>query len=405
MFGTFQAWLYMKSKLPIIVLSQFFCTSVWFAANAVFPDLIVSRNLPAYLLADLTSAIQLGFITGTLSFAILTIADRYSPSKVFFVSALLAACFNLSMLPAQMPVAGILFCRFLTGFFLAGIYPVGMKIAADYYEKGLGKSLGFLVGALVLGKAFPHFLKSMTASFSWEWVIYGTSALSVLGGLAILLGVPDGPFRKKGQRLDPRAFLEGFKNKHFKAAAFGYFGHMWELYTFWALVPVMLKSYKDHFQLASLDISFFSFLIIAAGSFSCALGGLLSNRYSSRKIATTSLALSGLCCLVSPFFLLVPSFPVLIIFLFFWGLMVVADSPQFSTLIAMNAPVAYKGTALTIVNCIGFSITIVSLQCLEWLSSYVASPYLYVFLGVGPLWGLWQLALDYRAGVRKERMA
>ncbi len=395
----------MKSKLPVIVIAQFFCSSVWFAANAVFPDLILTRNLPAGLLADLTSAIQLGFIAGTLSFAIFTIADRYSPSKVFFVSALLAALCNMALLPKGLPVSGILLCRFLTGFFLAGIYPVGMKIAADYYEKGLGKSLGFLVGATVLGKSFPHFLKSMTASLSWEWVMYGTSALSVIGGLAIITLVPDGPFRKKGQGLDPRAFLSGFKNRHFRAAAFGYFGHMWELYTFWALVPVMLKAYKEYFQLGSLDISFFSFLIIAAGSISCALGGILSSRFSSRKIATTSLALSACCCLVSPLFFLINSLPLLIAFLFFWGLMVVADSPQFSTLVAHNAPLAYKGTALTIVNCIGFSITIVSLQCLEWLSNYMASPYLYVFLGIGPVWGLWQLALDYRSGVRRGGLA
>ena len=152
--------------LPVIVLSQFCCTSLWFAGNGVMPDLVSTFGLSESAIGHLTSAVQFGFIVGTLVFAILSIADRFSPSKVFFTCAILGALFNLGVVWEGNSLGSLLSFRFFTGFFLAGIYPVGMKIAADYFEKGLGKSLGYLVGALVVGTAFPHLLKEMTHTFS-----------------------------------------------------------------------------------------------------------------------------------------------------------------------------------------------------------------------------------------------
>ena len=150
-----------KLILPLIVIAQFSCTSLWFASNGVIADLIVAFQLNESFLGSLTSAVQLGFIVGTFVFALLSIADRYSPSKVFLFSALLGSLFNLSLIWEGNNLSTILLLRFLTGFFLAGIYPVGMKIASDYFDKGLGRSLGFLVGALVLGTAFPHLVLSL----------------------------------------------------------------------------------------------------------------------------------------------------------------------------------------------------------------------------------------------------
>ena len=378
----------MKKILSIIVLSQFLCTSLWFAGNAILPDIIVTLHLHPNFLAHLTSAVQIGFITGTLVFAVLAISDRFSPSLVFFVSSVIAAIFNLAITIEGIHSISLLSFRFLTGFFLAGIYPIGMKIASDYYQKGLGKSLGFLVGALVVGTAFPHLLKNITAELPWKYVIFSTSALSVLGGLTIFLFVPDGPYRKSGQKLKLTEFLMGFKNKKFRAAAFGYFGHMWELYAFWAFVPVMLATYKNHFPQSHLNIPLFSFLIIASGGVACVVSGLLSQKFAPEKIATLSLFLSCLCCLFSPLFLLNPSEAISLAFLFFWALVVIADSPLFSTLVAQNAPEESRGTSLTIVNCIGFTITIISIQFIGALSNPANAQYLYTLLAIGPIIGL-----------------
>lgn len=377
-----------KRILPIIVISQFCCTSLWFAGNGVMGDLVINFNLDESALGHLTSAVQFGFISGTLVFAILTIADRFSPSKVFFISALLGALCNSLMIIESNVFLSLLLLRFLTGFFLAGIYPVGMKIAADYYDKGLGKSLGFLVGALVLGTAFPHLLKDILHSISWTYVLLTTTSLAILGGLVMKLFVPDGPFRKPGKGLDFSAFSKVFKHQQFRSAAFGYFGHMWELYAFWAFVPVMLKLYVQLHPQSNLNIPILSFSIIGIGGLSCVIGGYISQYIGTKKTAFSALFLSCICCLISPFIFTVDNEILFIGFLLFWGMVVIADSPMFSTLVAQNAEAEIKGTALTIVNSIGFAITILSIQLLNSMQFVMDMKSIYLLLSIGPILGL-----------------
>ena len=350
-------------------------------------------GLEPYALGHLTSAVQFGFISGTLIFAFLSLADRFPPSKVFFICALFGAVFNLGFILKGNGLNSLLLWRFLTGFSLAGIYPVGMKIAADYYREGLGKSLGYLVGALVLGTAFPHLLKTFTGSggLPWKLVIYTTSAISVLGGFLILFFVPQGPYRKAGTGIDFFTFLNVFKNKKFREASFGYFGHMWELYSFWAFVPVMLGSYSLLHPETHFNIPFLSFLIIGLGGLACVAGGYISQQWGTKRTAAIALLLSGCCCIISPLIFLQDSGVLLISFLIFWGLMVVADSPLFSTLIANNATSESKGTALTIVNSIGFVITILSIQLISFLLTVVGPLYVFPILAAGPALGLWNL--------------
>ncbi|TAI48122.1 MFS transporter [Flagellimonas allohymeniacidonis] len=377
-----------KHILPIIAIAQFFCTSLWFAGNGVLTDLISSFGLTQSSVGHITSAVQLGFIAGTLLFAVFTFADRFSPSKVFFWSALLGALANLGVLWDNNTLISILVFRFATGFFLAGIYPVGMKIAADYFDKGLGKSLGYLVGALVVGTALPHLLKDLTHIFPWKYVILATSFLALFGGLLMIALVPDGPYRKKSQKLDFTACIAVFSKSDFRAAAFGYFGHMWELYAFWAFVPVWLGIFMEWHSVNEFRISFWSFWIIAIGGMACVLGGYISQRKGVKPTAGTALLLSGVCCLASPLVLLFAPLPVFILFLLFWGMVVVADSPLFSTLVAHSAPPNVKGTALTIVNCIGFAITIVSLQVVNALFAVIPPQFVFLVLTIGPALGL-----------------
>jgi MFS family permease len=378
----------MRFILPVIVVSQFFCTSLWFAGNAIVSDITIDFNLDNHFLASLTSAIQFGFISGTLLFAVFTISDRFSPSLVFFCSSILAGLFNLGISFHNICPIEILAFRFFTGFFLAGIYPVGMKIASDYYQKGLGKSLGFLVGALVLGTALPHLLKNFIIDYPWKYIIYSTTFLSIVGGLTILLFVPDGPHSKSGQKIKFSEFLTGFRNKNFRSVSFGYFGHMWELYTFWVFVPIMISSYNNRYPEINLNVSLLSFFIIASGAIACVFGGIISQSFGAKKIATISLFISCICCVTSPLFLFSPSYVLFIVFLFVWGISVIADSPLFSTLVAQNAPVESRGTSLTIVNCIGFSITIISIQCINLLSDTINEKYIYTLLAIGPIFGL-----------------
>ncbi len=372
--------------LPMIILSQFACTTIWFAGNAVMADLQQDWGLPADSLGYVTSAVQTGFIVGTLIFAVLAIADRFSPRKVFFVCAMLGAAASLSVTVIPPSYGGLLLLRFLTGFFLAGIYPVGMKVATGWFADGLGRALGLLVGALVLGTASPHLLRALGAGLPWEFVIVGVSVLAALGGILMLLFVPDGPHLPGPSRFNPGAFKAAFQAPGFRASAFGYFGHMWELYAFWAFVPVWIASYAAYAE-TSLDIPLWSFLIIAIGFIGCAIGGLVSVRVGSATVAGVQLSISGFCCLISPlaFF---ASPPLALAFLLIWGINVIGDSPQFSALNAATAPKAYVGSALTIANCIGFSVTIFSIQLLSALADAISPQYLFLALAPGPIVGL-----------------
>jgi len=377
-----------KVILPVIVISQFCCTSLWFAGNGVMNELIVNFGLETKALGHLTSSIQFGFIFGTLIFAILNVADRFSPSRVFFSAALLGAIFNVALIWEGNTLGSILLLRFVTGFFLAGIYPVGMKIATDYYDNGLGKSLGFLVGALVVGTAFPHLANAMTQTFPWKSVIYLTSSLAVFGGLVMVLMVPDGPYRRPVDQLDLSAFFKVFQNRKFRSASFGYFGHMWELYAFWAFVPIILKTYCLQHPNVAFNIPLLSFLIIGIGGIACFLSGFLAVVAGTKRMANIALTLSCLCCLISPFFFKTESEGLFIGFLVFWGMAVIADSPLFSTMMAQSASAEIKGTALTIGSCIGFSITIVSIQLLNVLQDSIGPTYMYLLLAIGPILGL-----------------
>ncbi len=373
--------------LPIIIFSQFAGTSTWFASNAILGDLQTALNLGAGALGYMTSAVQFGFITGTLLFAVLVISDRFSPRYVFFSCSTLNAAFNLGIYFLAEGFWSLLIVRFLTGFMLAGIYPVGMKIAAGWYQKGLGKALGFLVGALVLGTAFPHLLKAAGQSFDWEVVIFAISGLAFLGGISMFLLVPDGPFLSKGTKFDSKALRVIFQSKALRAAAFGYFGHMWELYAVWAFFPVFLAAYGELAPQLEINISLWSFFIIAAGFLGCAIGGLISLKTGSVIVAFVQLLASGLLCLFSPLLFDLPPF-IFLLFLVFWGVFVVGDSPQFSALAAKTAPPQFVGSALTIINSIGFAISIVSIQFLNYLLTVIEVKFLFIPLLIGPMLGL-----------------
>jgi len=377
--------------LPVIIGSQFAGTSLWFAGNAVLADLQREWGLPAEALGYTTSAVQLGFILGTLAFAFFAVSDRVSPRIVFFVCSLAGAAANLGVYALADGVWSLAAFRFLTGFFLAGIYPVGMKIASGWYRSDLGNALGFLVGALVVGTAFPHLLRGLGGALPWETVLVAVSAVAALGGVLMLLFVPDGPYLARAARFDPRALAVIFRSPRFRASAFGYFGHMWELYAFWAFVPFVIAAHVAANGGRDLNVPLWAFAVIAAGFLGCAGGGLVSLRAGSARVAFVQLAASGACCVASPLLFHAPT-PVFLAFLLFWGVVVVGDSPQFSALNAQNAPRELVGSALTIANSIGFAITIGSIQLLNSLAASASAALLFLALAPGPVLGLLVLA-------------
>jgi DHA1 family inner membrane transport protein len=385
-----------RRLLPVIVLSQFAGTSLWFAVNAVMPDLQQAWALPATAVATVTSAVQLGFVLGTLVFALLMLADRFPPTRVFLACSVLAALCNAAIAGLDGQFGALVVLRFAVGFLLAGIYPVGMKIAASWYREGLGAALGVLIGALVLGTALPHGLRALAGDGAlgafalgglapWQTVVLAVSLLATLGGAATALFVPDQPPAGSATRITPRALAAIWSDGKLRASVFGYFGHMWELYTFYVLLPAIVAT-----RLGGTAVSALAFWAIAAGAIGCAGGGLLARRWGSGRVAQSQLGASGLCCLASPFMLQAP-LPVFVAWLVVWGITVAGDSPQFSALTARNAPPAVVGSVLTFTNCLGFAISVVSIELFVRAAQVWPLAALLPCLAIGPALGLLML--------------
>lgn len=378
-----------------VVIAQFCGTSLWFAGNAILPQLQQQYQWPASALGFLTSFTLFGFIVGTLAFAMLGVSDKFSPSKVFFFSSIIAAGANAMVIIEISSYPLVLVSRFTTGFFLAGIYPVGMKIAADWKPDGLGHWLGGLVGALVLGTSFPHGLRLIPYFVDPVALLIATSLIATSGGVALLMLVPDGPFRKPGFRFTFSAVTKSFSIPGFRSPAFGYFGHMWELYAFWAFVPWILTRYQEANGI-SFNTALFAFLIIGSGSISCLAAGRWSLKVGSARVAVLALSASGFCCLLSPLMWSLNLY-VFTAFMVFWGVTVIADSAQCSALVARNAPAELKGSAITLSTCIGFAMTIVTIQLLNYLQHHVPKEFLFLPLLIGPVFGVVSLYPSLKA--------
>ena len=387
--------------LPVLVLAQFAGTSLWFAVNAVMPDLQRELGWPARAVGPLTSSLQFGFIVGTLVFALLAIADRFAPRRVFLCCALAGAACTVGAWAMVTHYEALLVWRFLTGVFLAGIYPVGMKIAAQWYTKGLGGALGLLIGALVLGSASAHALRALSGTLPWPTLMLGVAALAAAGGLLLFFGTGDPPHaHARVTTLQWRALGALWTDGRVRASVLGYFGHMWELYTMWVMVPLVLAT-----RLQGADLSWAAFWVLGAGAIGCAGGGWVAQRWGSARVASAQLATSGLCCLATPF-VIDAGAPVFYGWLLLWGTTVSGDSPQFSTLTARNAPPQAVGSVLTLTNSIGFGISIVSILLFVSLSQTVSLGALLPWLALGPalgLWAMWRLVREERQKVTAFR--
>jgi len=384
----------MKNPVPVIVVAQLFGTSLWFSANSAADDLIRTWGIAPADIGTLTNAVQLGFILGTLTFAISGLADRYPASRIFAVCAVLGAFGNAAFaLFASGMTLGIPL-RFAVGFCLAGVYPLGMKLVVSWVPERAGAALAQLVGMLTLGTALPHGIRLAGAGCSWQATILVSSALALIAA-AMILKLGDGPHLKRRHDAPPlrlgRVFY-AFSIREFRASALGYFGHQWELYAFWTLVPALVVL-SGLAMPGSSRLSGLAFAIIGIGALGCILGGWWSQRIGSARVAATALALSALCCVVFPF---VDGWPawIKIGLLLLWGASVVADSPHFSALSARACAPEIVGSALAFQNSIGFAITMLSIHLgTAWIGDWgttiawllLPGPLLGL-LGLYPLW-------------------
>lgn len=377
----------MKNPVPAIVIAQLFGTSLWFSANSAADDLVRAWGMLPADLGLLTNAVQLGFILGTLVFAVSGLADRFPASRIFAVCAVLGALFNGLFALAADGLGTGLPLRFAVGFCLAGVYPLGMKLVVSWVPERAGAALAQLVGMLTLGTALPHGIRLAGTGWPWQGVILVSSGLALLAA-ALILRLGDGPHLKLRHDAPPLRLgqvFHAFSLRDFRASALGYFGHQWELYAFWTLTPALLVlgGLADK---GTSALSGMAFAVIAMGTLGCIAGGLWSHRIGSARVAACALASSALACALFP---LSGGWPLWakVALMLAWGATVVADSPHFSALSARACPPQIIGSALALQNSLGFAITMGSIQLgTAWVGDW-GSAIAWMLLP-GPLLGL-----------------
>jgi MFS family permease len=368
-----------RRALALLALALVLSMSTWFSASAVVPQLRDAWALSSSAAAWLTIAVQLGFVAGALLSSMLTVADLAPPHRVVLVGALGAAAANALLLLADGPETAIPL-RFATGFFLAGVYPPALKLMATWFTRGRGAALGVLVGALTLGSALPHLVNGI-GGVDWRAVIAVTSALTVIGGVLAGLTVPEGPFPFPRARFDPRQAGRALANRGVRLTSLGYFGHQWELYAMWAWFLVFAR---ETLFSSPETAALVTFAVIGIGAVGCVAGGMLADRLGRPLVSAAAMACSGACALVIG---LAPT-TLAIAIAIVWGVTVIADSAQFSTLVTEHADQAYVGTALTLQLALGFTLTAATIWLMPFAVDAVGWRWAFALLTAGPVVGV-----------------
>jgi len=380
------------ASIATLTLAEIGAMSPWFVSSAVLPEMNAEAAIPALNQALMASAVQAGFVLGAATLAIHGSADRFDPRWVFVLSALGAALANAALLGLAVGGGAAIAARFVTGIMMAGIYPVGMKIAVGWGLRDRGLLVGILVGALTLGSAAPHlvaFLGGEQGPIQWRTVVAITSGICALAGVCVLrCGL--GPHHARAPRFDPRAIHIAWSDRRIRLAIAGYLGHMWELYAMWAWAGAAAATSfaldmdtGEATRLAKLV----AFLAIGLGSIACVAAGVLADRIGKAEVTIIALSVSATAALASS-----ASFGaspwLLATMLVIWGIAIVPDSAQFSALVADAAPAELAGSVLSLQTALGFTLTIVTVSVTPMLVDAFGWPAVLAVMAVGPAAGI-----------------
>jgi MFS family permease len=359
----------------------------WFSATAVAPALVATWHATPTTAAWLTMAVQLGFVVGTLTSALLVLADRWSARRLAAGSAMLAGLATGALaFGATTPGAAILL-RGLTGFALAGVYPPGMKLVAGWWKARRGMAIGVLIGALTLGSASPNLVRVLVDPSDWRSVLAVAAVSSVLAGFVFLRFARDGPYQAATVPFDAGAVRRVATDRGVVLATAGYLGHMWELYAMWSTIGLFWLAVSARRDLETSTAWLLAYATIGVGVVGCIVAGIYADRIGRATVTIVAMAVSGLCALAIGMLIDAP-LPILVAVAVIWGMAVIADSAQFSACVTELAPTEYVGTALTLQTCLGFLLTLVSIRLVPIWAEAWGWERAYMPLAIGPAFGI-----------------
>ncbi len=377
-----------RRALGVVAVSQLLALSLWFSASAVAPQLRELWQLTTAQEAGLTLAVQLGFVIGAVVSAVLNLADVIPSRRLFLISALVGAAANLGLVAMDVSTVQMaLALRFMTGFALAGVYPAGLKVMAGWFESGRGMALGVLVGALTVGSASPHLIGGL--GLEWEGVVVAASVLAILAG-AMMSRIGDGPYEVPIQPFKWDQLGRVVRNPGVRLSTYGYLGHMWELYAMWTWTAAFLTASAVAAGGGYGSIPLITFAVIAIGGLGSWWAGSLADRLGRTKVAGGAMVISGTCAALTPLIFGTRVWIVVPVMLV-WGLTVVADSAQFSTMVTETAEGEIRGTALTLQTAVGFLLTLVTIRWVPDLAEGFGWRWAFPVLALGPAAGVWAM--------------
>jgi len=380
------------ASITIIAICQVMAMALWFSASAVVPALTAEFHLSRFAQAALTSGVQAGFVIGCLASATLGLADRIEPRRFFAASACIGAAANALLLVIDPTTWLAPVLRVVTGICMAGIYPIGMKLASTWAKGDMGLMVGILVGALTLGSASPYLLNAF-GGFDWRVPLAGSSASAV--GAAILIGLAGlGPNRAPAPRFDPHAALTAWRDVPIRLANLGYLGHMWELYAMWAWIGVFFSAsfaLRMPPDVAPTAAKLAAFATIGVGAIGSVGAGLLADRLGRTTLTMAAMAVSGTCAATIGFLFGGEPAPLVALALV-WGISIVADSAQFSASIAELSDRDRVGTMLTVQTALGFTLTLATIHLMPYLVDALGWRFAFLPLAIGPALGVWAMA-------------